>query len=288
MPELALPLAQKAAHLFSEKGIENARLEAELLLAHVLGIGRLDLYLQYDRPLTESQLEAYRGYVRRRLKREPLQHIIGRVQFRHLELCVDARALIPRPETELLVEEVLRYARDRAEALRALDLGVGSGAIALSIVREAPNVSVVATDMAGGALALAGENADRLGLSVELRSGDLWAAVASAEQFDIVVSNPPYVAHHERATLQPEVRDWEPAAALFGGDDGLQVIRGLIARAPSHMRPGALLALEIGMTQAAAVRVLIEQTTSFENIRVVRDLSGRERILTALRRKQDG
>lgn len=287
MPELALPLAQKAAHLFSEKGIDNARLEAELLLAHVLGMRRLDLYLQYDRPLTESQLETYRGYVRRRLKREPLQHIVGRVQFRHLELCVDARALIPRPETELLVEEVLRYAGERTEALRALDVGVGSGAIALSIAHEAPNVTVVATDTSAAALELAGENAGRFGLSVELRSGELWAAVANDEQFDIVVSNPPYIADHERATLQPEVRDWEPAAALFGGDDGLQVIRALIARAPAHMRSGALLALEIGMTQAAAVRGLIEQTTSFESIRVVRDLSGRERIITALRGKQD-
>jgi release factor glutamine methyltransferase len=288
VPELALPLAQKAAHLFSEKGIENARLEAELLLAHVLGIRRLDLYLQHDRPLTESQLEAYRGCVRRRLKREPLQHIIGRVQFRHLELAVDARALIPRPETELLVEEVVRYARERAEALRAIDLGVGSGAIALSIAHEAPNVSVVATDVAGAALELAAENADRLGLSLELRRGELWAVVASDERFDIVVSNPPYVAEHERPTLQPEVRDWEPAAALFGGDDGLQVIRALIAGAPAHMRPGALFALEIGMTQAAAVRDLVEQATSFENIRVVRDLSSRERIITALCRKQDG
>lgn len=287
MPELALPLAQKAAHLFSEKGIDNARLEAELLLAHVLGMRRLDLYLQYDRPLTESQLETYRGYVRRRLKREPLQHIVGRVQFRHLELCVDARALIPRPETELLVEEVLRYAGERTAALRALDVGVGSGAIALSIAHEAPNVTVVATDTSAAALELAGENAGRLGLSVELRSGELWAAVASDEQFDIVVSNPPYIADHERAALQPEVRDWEPAAALFGGDDGLQVMRALIARAPAHMRSGALLALEIGMTQAAAVRGLIEQTTSFESIRVVRDLSGRERIITALRGKQD-
>jgi release factor glutamine methyltransferase len=287
VPELALPLAQKAAHLFSEKGIENARLEAELLLAHILGIRRLDLYLQHDRPLTEAQLEAYRGYVRRRLKREPLQHLIGHVQFRHIELHVDARALIPRPETELLVEEVLRYARDRAGALRAIDIGVGSGAIALSIAREAPHVSVVATDMAPAALELACENAARLGLSIELRSGELWAAVSSDEQFDIVVSNPPYVAEYERAMLQPEVRDWEPANALFGGADGLQVIRALIARAPAHMRAGALMALEIGTTQAAEVGALIEQTMSFENIRVMRDLSGRERIITALRRKQD-
>ena len=285
MVEQALPLAQKAAQLFTERGIENGRLEAELLLAHVLGIRRLDLYLQYDRPLTEPQLEQFRALVRRRLKREPLQYITGHVQFRHLEIEVDARALIPRPETELLVGEVVRYAAERAEPLRAIDIGVGSGAIALSIAHECPAVHVVATDVSGDALALAEQNAHALGLTLELRPGHLWAAVAAEETFDIVVSNPPYVADSESAELQPEVRDWEPHGALFAGADGLAVVRELIAGAAPHLNDGALLALEIGMTQATAVTALLAATTSYESINVRRDLSGRERMVTAIRRK---
>lgn len=285
MPELALPLAQKAARLFEQRGIDNARLEAELLLAHVLGLRRIDLYLQHDRPVTEGQLVEFRALVRRRLKREPLQYITGRVQFRRLELQVDARALIPRPETEALVEEVLRHARSIEGPLQAIDLGVGSGAIALSVVHEAPNVRMVATDVDPQTVALARANAERLGIAVDFRIGELWDVVPAGEQFDIVVSNPPYVADSERDTLQPEVRDWEPAAALFGGSDGLQIIRRLIARCPAHIRDGGLLALEIGMTQAVPVCALIEQTASFEHVRVVPDLTGRDRIITARAKK---
>jgi release factor glutamine methyltransferase len=275
--ETAIPLAQKAAAVLAERGIENARLEAELLLAHVLGIKRLDLYLQYDRPLTEQQLEQFRGFIRRRMKREPLQYIVGSVQFRNLELQVDHRVLIPRPETELLVEEVVRFARERGdEQLSAIDIGTGSGAIALSMAHECPNVSVIATD-----LVAASAN------GVEIRTGSVWQAVEPQERFDIVVSNPPYIAESERDSLQPEVRDWEPAAALFAGPDGLDVIRAIVSGAPAHMNQGGLLAIEIGMTQAAAVTALIEATCSFENIRVVRDLSSRDRIVTAVCRKQN-
>lgn len=284
--EQALPLAQKAAQLFAERGLDNARLEAELLLAHVLGIKRLDLYLQFERPLSPAELEQFRTLVRRRLKREPLQFITGRVQFRELELMVDRRALIPRPETEVLVGEVVRFARTRSEPLRCIDIGTGTGAIALSVAHECADVSVLATDVSDEALALARANGSRTGVTVEYVSGDLWAAVPAGARFDVVVSNPPYVAETERDELQPEVRDWEPAGALFGGPDGLAIVRRLIADAPRHMNNGGLLALEIGMTQAAAVYELIAATTSFENVSVVRDLTGRDRIVTATR-KQD-
>lgn len=284
-----MPLAQKAAQLFSERGIENGRLEAELLLAHVLGIKRLDLYLQFDRELTERQLEDFRGFVRRRLKREPLQYITGRAQFRELDLAVDRRGLIPRPETEVLVGEVVRFVKERALPLRLIDIGVGSGAIALSLAHECSGVAVVATDISEDAISLARENAVAVAVAgaVEWRLGGVWDAVAADDRFDVVVSNPPYIADAERAGLQPEVRDWEPSEALFAGVDGLDVVRALIGDAPRHMNDGALLALEIGMTQAAEVVLLMEATTSFEQIRVVRDLSGRDRIVTAIRKKRD-
>lgn len=286
MVEQALPLAQKAAQLFSERGIENARLEAELLLAHVLAIKRLDLYLQFDRPLTELQLEEFRGFVRRRLKREPLQYITGRAQFRELDLRVDRRALIPRPETEELVGAVIRVAKLRAVPLRVIDIGAGSGAIALSLAHECRNLSVTATDSSAEAITLAQENAVALAVEVEWRVGELWEPIEPGETFDVVVSNPPYVPEAERASLQPEVRDWEPAGALFAGVDGLDVVRALIRGAPPHMNEGALLALEIGMTQARAVKAIIDATASFEDVCIARDLSGRDRIVTAIRKKQ--
>jgi release factor glutamine methyltransferase len=284
--EIALPLSAKAAQLFAEKGIENARLEAELLLAHVLGIKRLELYLQHDRPLNEAQLEQFRGFVRRRLKREPLQYIVGTQQFRELQLHVDRRALIPRPETEVLAGVVIEYARMRVQPLSAIDIGTGTGAIALSIAKECADVAVLATDVSEEALALARENAAASGITVEFAAGSLWQAVPAGRLFDIVVSNPPYVAETERSGLQPEVRDWEPAGALFAGPDGLDVVRPLIQQAAPHMTEGGLLALEVGSDQAERVRELIAVTTSYEEIRVIRDLAGRDRIVTAIRRKQ--
>lgn len=287
MAEQAIPLAQKAAQLFSERGIDNPRLEAELLLAHVLGIKRLDLYLQFDRPLTEKQLEDFRALVRRRLKREPLQYITGRVQFRELELRVDRRALIPRPETEVLVGVVLDYARGRGAPLECLDIGTGTGAIALSIAREAESVSVTATDISAEALALARNNAEDNGITIDYAQGFLWDAVPAGRRFDIIVSNPPYVGETERAALQPEVREWEPEIALFAGADGLAVLQPLIEGAARQMRAGGLLALEIGVEQVARVRALVALTESFEKIEIVRDLSGRERIIKAISLRQE-
>lgn len=289
MSEVALPLAQKAAQLFGERGFENARLEAELLLAHVLGIKRLDLYLQFDRPLTNEQLEMFRALVRRRLKHEPLQYIVGSVQFRELELQVDRRALIPRPETEVLAGQAIAWAHRRGGAATALDIGTGSGAIALSLIQEKAAQSVVASDISADALSLARSNAERLGLAerVDFRCGSLWAAVDNSEMFDIVISNPPYVAWAERETLQAEVRDWEPESALFADADGLGVIREIIRKAPSHLNDGGLLALEVGMTQAAAVSAEIGAAAAFSDVNVIRDLTGRDRVVTAVR-KADG
>ena len=281
-----MPLAQKAAQLLGERGIENARLEAELLLADVLGIKRLDLYLQFDRPLTEAQLEQFRQHIRRRLKREPLQYITGRAHFRMLELVADRRALIPRPETEVLVSVVLDYIRGQNRPLTAIDIGTGTGAIALSIAKEAPEVTVRATDISAEAVTLAQQNAAANGIDITVVTGSIFENVPETERFDIVVSNPPYIAENERAGLQPEVRDWEPASALFAGEDGLDVVRAILAAAPKRLVRGGLLALEIGSTQAGRVTEMMQEGP-FEHVRVVRDLSERERIVTAVRRRDE-
>ena len=284
--ETVLPLAQKAAQLLAERGFENARLESELLLAHVLQIKRLDLYLQFERPLNNRELEAFRAAVRRRLKHEPLQYIVGSAAFRHIELVVDRRVLIPRPETEVLVGCAIQWARQQGGVAAALDIGTGSGAIALSLAHEKAAAHVVATDISEAALEVARANAQRLALAerVDFRAGPVWQAVQAGEVFDIVISNPPYIAPEERTSLQPEVRDWEPAAALFAEAQGLAVIREIAAGAPVHMRPRGLLALEVAPTQAEAVAGELRAAGYFEDVQVVRDLAGRDRIVTAVRK----
>ena len=280
--ETALPLTRKAATVLESKGIENARLEAELLLAAVLGVKRLDLYLQHDRPVTAAELDAFRGAVRRRLRREPVQYILGTVAFRTLELSVDPRVLIPRPETEVLAGAVVAWLASHPSARSALDLGTGSGAIALSLARETSLERIVATDVSAAALEVAASNAERNGASarLELRQGALWSAVAEDEVFDVIVSNPPYVGEAERTSLAPEVRDWEPAEALFAGERGLDVIEPLVAGAPARLVLGGLLALEVGAGQATEVAALAE-AAGLVNVRVLADLTGRERIVVA-------
>lgn len=269
-----------------EKGVERGRLDAEHILAHVLGVKRLQLYLQYDRPLDRDELDRFRPFLRRRAEREPLQYILGHAAFRELELAVDRRVLIPRPETEVLVDEVLAWAAGLGEdALSAVDVGTGSGAIALSLTHEGPFPRVVATDVSPEALEVARENALSAGVAerVDFREGSLFAPLGSEETFDVVVSNPPYVAEAEASTLEPEVGVWEPAQALFGGPDGMAVIRQLVAGAGAHLNAGGLLALEIGAGQAGLVVAEVEGTAAYDDVRVRRDLAGRERLVLATR-----
>jgi release factor glutamine methyltransferase len=280
--ERVLDVARKAAGVFQARGLEQPRLDAELLLAGVLGLKRLDLYLQHDRPLTDTELERYRSAVRRRLKREPVQYILGTAAFRTLELQVDRRVLIPRPETEILVGEVLKWARSHERHGAVVDIGTGSGAIALSLAAEGSFSRVVATDVSTDALAVAEANAARLGVrAVEFRCGPLWEPLQPGERFDVIVSNPPYVAERDRVTLPPEVVEHEPAAALFAGPGGYDVLEAIVRGAPPHMTAGSLLALEIGAGQKDEVLRLIAETGAFEDARVVDDLSGRARIALA-------
>jgi release factor glutamine methyltransferase len=281
-------MIKSTAEYLAGKNFHNPRLNAELLLAGMLGLKRLDLYLQHDRPLTPEELDDFRSRLRRRARREPLQYIDGTAAFRDLVLHVDGRVLIPRPETEILVQHVLDWAAKRAgeeRSLSAVDLGTGSGAIALALATEGPFRRVVATDVDRDTLRAARDNHGRAAPEspVEFRPGDLWRAVGD-ERFDVVVSNPPYIGEDERAAMDTEVVDWEPAGALFAGPDGLRVIRPLVAGAADHLEAGGLLALEMGAAQGAAVCRLIEQTNAFGPARVLPDLAGRDRVVLAERR----
>lgn len=287
-PWTVLRLIRWSAEYLEGKGIEGGRLDAEHLLAHALETERLQLYLHFDRPLDAGELGKYKPLLLRRAAREPLQYIVGRAAFRELDLRCDPRALIPRPETEGLVDRVLEWAGGR-EGLDAVDVGTGSGCIALSLAREGPFRKVWAVDVSGDALALARENltgreeAER----VHLLQGSGLSALPEGEQVDAVVSNPPYVRESERDDLDPEIVGHEPHVALFGGTDGLSVIRELVQGAALRLRSGGLLALEIGMEQGDAVVDCIAIQGAFEEARVQRDLSGRPRYVTAVCRNID-
>lgn len=281
-----LRLMRWSGEYLEGKGVERGRLDAEHLLAHTLGVGRLQLYLQYDRPLDRAELDRFRPLLRRRAEREPLQYILGRAAFRELDLSVDRRVLIPRPETEVLVDEILAWAasQDR-EGLTAVDVGTGSGAIALSLAVEGPFARVVATDASAGALEVARANAGALGLEerLDLRPGALFDPLGAEERFDVVASNPPYVAEAEVPGLEPEVGVWEPREALLGGPDGLTVLRALVGGAAGHLEPWGLLALEVGAGQAPLVVAEVEAQGAYDDVRVRRDLAGLERVVLARR-----
>ena len=280
-----LHMLRWSTQYLTDKAVPEPRLQAELLLAHALGLERLDLYLQYDRPLDATDLDAFRPLLRRRARREPLQHITGVTAFRALEIKSDARALIPRPETEGLVEEVLRWAATAENPpRRVLEIGTGTGAIALSLWTEAdpPLETLVATDVSAEALDLARSNAADLEIQgIEWRLGDGLGPVNGGEEFDVLVSNPPYIGESEASGLEPEVGQYEPRAALFAGPDGLQMIHRIVEGGARVLRPGGLLALEIGAGQGESAAAIARDCGAWAKIRVTRDLSGRDRYLLA-------
>jgi len=278
-----LELLSEASSFFADKGLEEPRLEAELLLAASLEIRRIDLYLQFERLLAPAEVAAFRGLVRRRLSGEPVQYVTGSAAFRLLELEVSPEVLIPRPETEIVVEVALEVLRPLEEP-RVLDAGVGSGAIAVSLAREHAGARLVATDIARGALATARANARRHDLDGRIRFAcmDLFAAFGGGDptgHFDVIVSNPPYVATAELADLAPEVRDHEPRLALDGGTDGLDVYRRIAAEAPAALRPGGRLVLEVGDGQADGVGQLLSASGQFADIEVRPDLNRVDRVV---------
>ena len=282
VPWTVLHLINWSASYLESKGIECARLDAEHLLAHVLETDRLGLYLEFDRPVRTEDLNRFKPLLLDRSRRKPLQYVLGRTAFRGMELVTDPRVLIPRPETEELVEAVLKHVAEWGRGrLRALDVGTGCGAIALALAQEEPFDHVLATDASQAALDVAKENLCSLGLEkqVELRHGVSLGVVRPAERFHVLVSNPPYVSEEDFRELQPEVRDWEPREALVAGSGGLAVLSDLVEGASRVLEVGGLLALEVGFGQAPSIAELIRGTRGFESPVVMRDLCGTERVV---------
>ena len=262
---------------FEKLGLDSPRLTAELLLAHVLHTSRVRLYTDLDRPLEAGELAAYRGLIARRAAGEPTSYLTGTREFYGRTFAVDPRVLVPRPETELLVEAVLQAVPRDAE-IRVLDLCTGSGCVGITLALERPRARVLATDTSPGAVEVARANAAALGPAdrFEARLGDLLAPVEGEPPFDVVVANPPYVPTGELPTLSPEVRR-EPPLALDGGADGLDVVRRIAEEAPRRLVPGGLLALEIGDGQGPAVHSLLE-AAGYGSVRIERDLARHDRL----------
>jgi len=275
MTSLGEVLRLSTEHL-AAKGSETPRLDAERLLAKAIGLERIELYMALDRPLTPLELDAARVLVSRRARREPLQYVLGEWGFRRLTLTVDRRALIPRPETEVLVERALALLAG-LDRPRVLDVGTGSGAIALAIADEHPGAVVTALDCSVDALALAAENAARTGLAIELARHDLFRGLPDGP-WDLIVSNPPYVDAADLPTLQPEVRDWEPHGALSAEGAVEAVVRGAVA----VLALTGGLALEVGAGQTGATAALLQELGLVE-VRVTPDLRGLDRVVEGVR-----
>jgi release factor glutamine methyltransferase len=258
------------------KTSETARLDAELLLAHTLGRPRIELYTDLDRPLDHAELDGYRALVARRARCEPVAYILGEWGFRRLTLLIDRRALIPRPETEIVVERALARLRG-LDAPRVLDVGTGSGAIALAIADEHPGAHVTALDVSREALALARENAQRTGLSIELIEHDLHAGLPGGP-YDLVVSNPPYVEPEELPTLMRDVREFEPHLALVGRGAAEAVAR----KALDVLEHDGRIVLEVGEGQAPVVTALLEEV-GYADVSTTADLTGRGRVVEGRR-----
>jgi release factor glutamine methyltransferase len=271
-PETVGEVVRRTAARLETDGLLTARLDAELIVAHVLELTRAELALERGRVVTDAEAERVAELTARRAAREPLQYVLGEWGFRRLTLTVDGRALIPRPETETVVERCLALLAG-VEAPRVLDVGTGSGAIALAIADEHPGAAVTGIDVSAEALSLARENAARTGVAVELLQADLLGGLPGSD-WDLVVSNPPYVRPDEAATLAPEVVDWEPHVALFDGGHTETLVRD----AAAVLRRGGALVLESYDERARAVAGLLERA-GFEQVAVTRDLAGRDRVV---------
>ncbi|MBI5766213.1 MAG: peptide chain release factor N(5)-glutamine methyltransferase [Verrucomicrobia bacterium] len=277
-----LEILKRTTDFLAGKGVESARLNAELLIGHALGLPRMQLYLQFERPLTELELDKIRPLVRRRGLREPLQYITGEAHFRGLKLKVDRRALIPRPETELLVE--FAAGACAAPPARVLDLGTGSGAIALELARTFPGAEVVAVDLSPQALELARENAAATGLDDRVRwiESDWFAALVREAAFDLIVANPPYLSAAETAQTAPEVHRFEPHSALTASDGGVAELSIIIDRAIGFLPVGGLLALETGINHHGEL-LAAGQGAGYARLESRQDFTGRDRYVLAWR-----
>jgi release factor glutamine methyltransferase len=278
-----LEVLQWTTARFQERGLPSPRLDAELLAAQAFGLSRVELYTQFDRPLLPPELTALRELVKRRQAGEPVAYLVGKKEFWSLDLAVDARVLIPRPDTETAVEEALDRLKERAAETppRLADIGTGSGAIALALAKSRPEAEVFAVDLSPDALAVARANAERLHLLVTFLEGDLLEPLRALPPFDLIVANLPYIPAGEIAGLAPEVRS-EPRVALDGGPDGLKLVRRLVTAAPEVLVPGGALVLEIGAGQADDTAALCG-SAGFTDVRTRADLGGIARVVSGRR-----
>jgi len=283
-----LEAIQRSAEFLARKGVDSPRLQTELLLAHLLRCPRMQLYLNFARALTPPEVESFRDLIKRRGQREPLQHILGSTSFCGLEIAVNRHVLIPRPETELLAERGWTFLNERSTInhppATALDFGTGSGCLAIALAFKCLAARIEAIDLSPEALAVARENAVRHGLAerIQFRHGDGFAAVPAGTQFDLIISNPPYIPSAAIAALQPEVRDYDPCGALDGGPEGLDYYRRLAAETAPFLKSGGRLMLELGDGQAQRVRGILQpQKWIVETIQ--EDYNHQPRILIARR-----
>lgn len=280
-----LEAIQKTADFLTPKGVESPRLQAELLLAHVLKLPRMKLYLNFARELVPAEVDAFRELVRRRAQREPLQHLVGSVSFCGLEIASNRNALIPRPETEVLAQLGWEFLQQHPSAEpTAFDFGTGTGCLPVSLAVNCPRARLWAGDISGEALALAQANAARHGVAERIRfvAGDGFTALAPDQRFDLLISNPPYIPAAEIATLQPEVRDFDPRLALDGGADGLEFYRILAGQGGARLNPGGKIMVEFGDGQAPALaEIFSRENWIVEAVR--QDYSPRDRFLLAKR-----
>jgi len=268
---------------FTQKQVDSPRLSAELLLCHILGFQRIELYTQYDRVVQEPQLTQLRQLVKRAAEQEPIAYLVQRCEFYSLSLKITPDCLIPRPETELLAEKAIESLRKRPAPRRALDLCTGSGCIAIALAKNCKDLHLTAVDISDAALAAAAENVRRHNLSeqITLLRGDLFDALLDEldqPAFDLIVSNPPYVSDAEYEKLAPAVKNYEPRIALWGGTDGLAVHHRIIEQAGRYLKPDGALMLEIGYEQGPAVKQMLEQTGRFPTVEILQDLAQKDRI----------
>ena len=283
VPQLnVLEVIKKTSEFFASKGIEGPRLNAELIVSSALGLGRMELYLKFERPVSDAELSAIREFVRRRGRREPLQYVLGHTEFHGLRIKTDKRALIPRPETELLVETVVE--RCPVAPGRILDLGTGSGAIALALASIYPLASVTAVDASTEALSLAAENASATGLAerVTLVESDWFSRLPGGGTYDLIISNPPYLSEAEVVAAAPEVRDHEPRGALVSASDGFSDLERILGAAGPALAPGGLLALETGIGHHAQL-IATAKRAGYSRTESIADLNGRDRFFLAWR-----
>ena len=282
-------LLKVSSDYLKNKGIENPRLNAEVLLAHQLHVERVGLYLNFDQPLTETELSSYRSLIKRRVVHEPLQYITGTQEFWSLDFTVDPHVLIPRTETEIVVEQGIALAKTlkpKGQGLKILDLGTGCGAIAIALAKEIPDARVRATDISNNALGVARLNALKHGVSdrVSFCRGDLWEPLlGGADRFDMIVSNPPYVSIEEYDDLSPEVRDYEPRQALEGREGGMYYIEKIIRGAHNFLNPGGWIILEMAPWQTQNALDIMARTGEYHQETRIKDYSRRYRVVMAQR-----